>query len=181
MVSTNDLFLIGGGLLAFLLLKERVPQTQIIEPISDFTRVQRINIEEIQAAETRKEQLENIRQQILGFEQAQAQQKISFIKEEIGKAQAVGSEYQAFLAQPAHVGLSRTASQALKRFGSLEGAAAYLARGSPKQQLQLGTIKRAMERQQAVTGLEQVQDFIAMSEEKIAEIKARQAELSQIV
>lgn len=180
MVSKNDVFLIGGGLLAFLLLKERVPETQITEPISDFTRVQRINIEEIQAAETRKEQLENIRQQILGFEQAQAQQKISFIEEEIGKAQAVGSEYQAYLAQPTR-GLSKTAYEAVKRFGSLEGAAQYLARGTPKQQLQLGTIKRAMEREQAVTGLEQVQEFIGMSEEKIAEIKARQAELSQIV
>ena len=180
MVSTNDLFLIGGGLLAFLLLKERMPETQITQPISDFTRVQRINIEEIQAAETRKEQLENIRQQILGFEQAQAQQKISFIEEEIGKAQAVGSEYQAFLAQPT-TGLSRTAADTARRLGSLEAAAQYLARGSPKQQLQLGTIKRSMERKQAQIGLEQVQDFIAMSEEKIAEIKARQAELSQIV
>jgi len=180
MVSTNDLFLIGGGLLAFLLLKERMSETEITQPVSDFTRVQRINLEEIQAAETRKEQLENIRQQILGFEQAQAQQKISFIEEEIGKAQAVGSEYQAFLAQPTR-GLSRTASQALDRFGSLEAAAAYLARGSPKQQLQLGTIERALKREQAVSSLEQVQQFIGMSEEKIAEIKARQAELTQIV
>ena len=179
MVSTNDLFLIGGGLLAFLLLKERVPQTEITEPISDFTRVQRINIEEIQAAETRKEQLENIRQQILGFEQAQAEQKISFIEQEIEKAEALGSQYQAIAARP-HT-LSRTAADTVLRLGSLEAAYQQLIRGSPKQQLQTGAIKAAIERQQALRQIEPIEQFIETGQAKISEIRQEISELKQIV
>jgi len=179
MVSTNDLFLIGGGLLAFMFLKERVPETEITQPVSDFTRVQRINIEEIQKAETRKEQLENIRQQILGFEKAQAEQKISFIQEEIGKAGAFGSTYQAIAARP--IALSRTAADTVARLGSLEAAFSQLIRGSPKTQLQAGTIKAALEREQALEQIKKVEEFMSTGQKQIAQIRQEISELEQIV
>ncbi len=179
MVSTNELFLIGGGLLAFLLLKERVPETKIAEPIADFTRVQRINLEEIQTAETRKEQLENIRQQIIGFEKAQAEQKISFIEEEIGKAAAFGSQYQAIAARS--TALSRTAADTVARLGSLEAAFSQLIRGDPKTQLQARTIKAALEREQALEQIKKVEEFMATGKTKIAQIRQEISELKQIV
>lgn len=179
MVSKNDIFLFGGGLLAFLLLKERVPETQITQPISDFTRVQRINLEEIQAAETRKEQLENIRQQILGFEQAQAEQKISFIEEEIGKAQALGSQYQAIAARPNT--LTRTAADTARRLGSYEAAFKKLITGTPKQQLQTRSLGLAIERQRALEQLEPIEEFIETGQAKISEIRQEISELEQIV
>ena len=179
MVSTNDLFLIGGGLLAFLLLKERVSETEITQPISDFTRVQRINLEEIQAAETRKEQLENIRQQILGFEKAQAEQKISFIEEEIGKAGAFGSQFQAIAARD--IALSRTAADTVTRLGSLEAAFNQLIRGNRKTQLQAGTIKAALEREQALEQIKKVEQFIGTGQTKIEQIRQEISELEQIV
>ena len=179
MVSTNDLLLIGGGLLAFLLLKERMPETQITQPITDFTRVQRINLEEIQAAETRKEQLENIREQILGFEKAQAEQKISFIEQEIGKAEALGSQYQAIAARPHS--LSRTAADTARRLGSYQAAFQKLIAGSPKEQLQTGGLRLAIERQQALKQIEPIEQFIETGQAKISEIRQEISELEQIV
>ncbi len=180
MVGTNDVLLLGGALLGILYLKKRDNQISNIRGNAEnYNVIQEINLDNITQSKSRIEQLTDIRSQIIGYERSVLDQKVSLLKAEIGKAQALGSQYQAIAARPNT--LTRTAADTYQRLGSLEGAFQLLSQGDPKQQLQARSLKLAIERKQALERIKPIQEFIDKTNSVIDELNAKQSELEQIV
>lgn len=189
MVSTNDLILTGGLLLGVLYLKKRSDQVSTIAPTDYYQQVQEVNIQRLGEFGSRIEQLKDIRSQILGYEKGIAEEQISFLGSEIGKAQQVGSAAQQIIAKlsaaqpklgygPTFItqGISKVIQGAE---GNLQSAFNYFVNIGKFREAQ--TIANVAELQQQRQVLEQSQEFIAQAQQQQADIMAKYSELEQIV
>jgi len=190
MVSTNDLILTGGLLLGVLYLKKRSDQVSTIAPTDYYQQVQEVNIQRLGEFGSRIEQLKDIRSQILGYEKGIAEEKISFLGSEIGKAQQIGSAAQQFLAnvrsttQPKlGYGFGFTTQSVAKAIqaagGNLQSAFDYFVRRGEYGKAE--TISQVAELEQKRQVLAQTQEFIAQAQQQQADIMAKYSELEQIV
>lgn len=183
MVKTSDVLLLGGALLGILYLKKRDNQISNIRGNAEnYNVIQEINLDNITQSKSRIEQLTDIRSQIIGYERSVLDEKVSFLKAEIGKAQAIASKYQrAVVVAP----LGRTASDMVRAAGGglagLQAAYSKLTSGSPKQALQAGAIGRALKNWEYKEKLDAANQFIDKTTSMIDELNAKQAELEQIV
>ena len=168
MVSTNDILLLGGGILAAVYLSKRSNQVATIAPTDYYQQVQAVDIQRLSEFGSRIEQLKDIRSQILGYEKGQAEQQISFLGSEIQKARQAGSE-----AQAAIIRLSPSQPK-------LGYSPTFFTKTYTGQALQNALTSLAQKAQQ-VLRLEQSQEFITQAEAQQAEIRATLAELEQIV
>jgi hypothetical protein len=168
MVSTNDILLLGGGILAAIYLSKRSDQVATIAPTDYYQQVQAVDIQRLSEFGSRIEQLKDIRSQILGYEKGQAEQQISFIQSEIQKARQAGSE-----AQAAIIRLSPSQPK-------LGYSPTFFTKTYTGQALQNALTSLAQKAQQ-ILRLEQSQEFITQAEAQQEEIRATYAELEQIV
>lgn len=189
MVSTNDLILTGGLLLGVLYLKKRSDQVSTIAPTDYYQQVQEVNIQRLGEFGSRIEQLKDIRSQILGYEKGIAEEQISFLGSEIGKAQQVGSAAQQIVSRlsaavpklgygPTFLtqGVSKAISAA---GGNLQSVFNYFIGEGKYSEAQ--TIANLAELEQQRQVLEQSQEFIAQAQQQQADIMAKYSELEQIV
>ena len=168
MVSTNDILLLGGGILAAVYLSKRSNQVATIAPTDYYQQVQAVDIQRLSEFGSRIEQLKDIRSQILGYEKGIAEEQISFLGSEIQKARQAGSE-----AQAAIIRLSPSQPK-------LGYSPTFFTKTYTGQALQNALTSLAQKAQQ-VLRLEQSQEFITQAEAQQAEIRATLAELEQIV
>jgi len=189
MVSTNDLILTGGLLLGVLYLKKRSDQVSTIAPTDYYQQVQEVNIQRLGEFGSRIEQLKDIRSQILGYEKGIAEEQVSFLGSEIGKAQQVGSAAQAIVSRlsaatpklgygPTFV-TQKTAQYIREASGNLQSAFNRLIGIGDYSRAQVIANLAELEQQRQV--LEQSQEFIAQAQQQQADIMAKYSELEQIV
>lgn len=189
MVSTNDLILTGGLLLGVLYLKKRSDQVSTIAPTDYYQQVQEVNIQRLGEFGSRIEQLKDIRSQILGYEKGIAEEQVSFLGSEIGKAQQVGSAAQAIVtrlsAAAPKLGYGPTfVTQKTAQYISEAGSNLQLAFN---RLIGIGDYSRAQvianlaELRQQREVLAQSQEFIAQAQQQQADIMAKYSELEQIV
>jgi len=189
MVSTNDVILTGGLLLGVLYLKKRSDQVSTIAPTDYYEQVQEVNIQRLSEFGSRIEQLKDIRSQILGYEKGIAEEQVSFLESEIGKAQQVGSAAQAIVARlsaaqpklgygPTFV-TQKTAQYISQAGGNLQAAFNRLIGIGDYSRAQV--IANLAELRQQREVLAQSQEFISQAEAQQADIMAKYSELEQIV
>lgn len=162
MVSQNDLLLLGGGLLAIMYFQKGRNDVKTVQYLPDIPQIETINLKQIEQAETVKQQLENIRSQILEQTKAQGEQKIQFIETNVQEAQRVGSLLQRKLAE--WQGLIRT----------------YTRKNMGFQAKQVAEVQ-AREKEGIMKAQRQIEQFVSRGQLKVEEIRQEQAELEQIV
>lgn len=189
MVSTNDILLLGGGVLAAIYLSKRSDQIATIAPNDYYQQVQAVDIQRLSEFGSRIEQLKDIRSQILGYEKGIAEQQVSFLGSEIGKAQQVGSAAQAIVSQLSAAQpklgygptfLTQGVSKVIQGVqGNLQQAFNYFLNIGKYREAQ--TIANVAELEQQRQVLAQTQEFISAAEQQQADIMAKYSELEQIV
>lgn len=181
MVSTNDILLLGGGVLAAIYLSKRSDQIATIAPTDYYQQIQAVDIQRLSEFGSRIEQLKDIRSQILGYEKAEAEQQVSFLANQIQQARQAGSEAQRIL-NINFTGLGTTAGQAfgLAR-GDIGGAIEYLQRVGGKALLQIPQLLQLQKRDIASEQIKASEEFIRLAETQQADIMAKYSELEQIV
>ena len=189
MVGTDDILLLGGGILAAIYLSKRSDQVATIAPNDYYQQVQKVDIQRLSEFGSRIEQLKDIRNQILGYEKGIAEQQVSFLGSEIGKAQQAGSAAQNIIT-------SLSSSQPKLGYGPTfvtQKTAQYIRQAGGNLQLAfnqlmgIGDYSRAQiianlaKKQSAIETLEATQKFISAAEQQQADIMAKYSELEQIV
>lgn len=162
MVSQNDVLLLGGGLLALMYFQKGRNDIKTVQYLPDIPQIETINLKQIEQAETVKQQLENIRSQILEQTKAQGEQKIQFIETNVEEAQRVGSLLSRRLAQWSE--LTREYTRKNMRAAALRYAEI-----------------RAKEEPAISKAQQEIQEFISRGQLKVEEIRQEQSELEQIV
>jgi len=168
MVGTDDILLLGGGLLAAIYLSKRSDQVATIAPDDYYQQVQAVDIQRLSEFGSRIEQLKDIRSQIFEFEKEKSEEKISFIESEIQKARQAGSAAQAKLARfiPSQPKLGYGPTFLTKSYTGQALANALAARQAQAE---------------AQFQLQQSLSFITAAQAQQAEIRSTYAELEQIV
>lgn len=167
MVSTNDVLLLGGGLLVAFYLSKRSNQVSAFPAIDYYQQVQTVDLQRLTEFGDRISQLKDIRSQILDFEKGKTEQQVSFIESEIQKARAVGSAAQAALAK--FVGSPK-----------LGYGPTFITKAYKGETLARALAARAAQAQEQLK-LNQSLEFITAAQAQQAELKAKYDELEQIV
>ena len=189
MVSTNELLLLGGGVLAAFFLSKRQNGNTTIPANDYYEQVQAVDLQRLSEFDDRITQLKDIRTQILDYEKGIANQQVSYLESEIGKASAAGSAAQQILAKyiPSNPKLGyglgfitqKTASYIKEAGGDLQIAFNKLINIGDYQRAQI--IANLAEQEANREILAASNQFISQAQQQQADIMAKYNELEQIV